>query len=274
MNKQTAAIRAASGLIRALIADPQLRLRKAADDEFILVGPQRARPRKVGSATVADLLARGLLEADGEAFYRAGAVARSWLVRQKTQDMAFKAQHAELGYSVSPGGEGKHAVLINRDESLVGQLARRRDRSGKPLLQPFQVTAAERLRADFERGQLQPSVTANWSAAVSSRRRSGGGNGPADLTDAALAARRRFDRAITEAGPEFSGVLIDACCFLKGLETIERERLWPARSAKLVLQLALAALARHYNLDETAAGAERSKAIRDWGADGYRPKIS
>jgi len=274
MNKQTAAIRAASGLIRALIADPQLRLRKAADDEFILVGPQRARPRKVGSATVADLLARGLLEADGEAFYRAGAVARSWLVRQKTQDMAFKAQHAELGYSVSPGGEGKHAVLINRDESLVGQLARRRDRSGKPLLQLFQVAAAERLRADFERGQLQPAVTANWSAAVSSRRRSGGSDGLADLTDAALSARRRFDRAITEVGPEFSGVLIDACCFLKGLETIEHERLWPARSAKLVLQLALAALARHYGLGEPAAGAVRSKAIRGWGADGYRPQIS
>jgi len=170
--------------------------------------------------------------------------------------------------------EGKHTVLINRGESPVGQLARRRDRSGKPLLQPFQVAAAERLRGDFERGQLQPAITANWSATVSSRRRSGGSSGLADLTDAALAARARFDRAITGVGPEFSGVLIDACCFLKGLETIERERLWPARSAKLVLQLALAALARHYGLGETAAGAVRSKTIRRWGADGYRPEIS
>ncbi len=274
MSSQVPAKRAAARLIRVLIADPQLRLRKTADDEFMLVGPKTARQRRVGSAAVADLLARGLLERDGEAVYRAGAVARSWLVRWKTDEMAFKAQHAELEYSVPPGGEGKHTVLINRSESPVGQLARRRDRFGKPLLQPFQVAAAERLRGDFERGRLQPAITANWSAAVSSRRRSGGSNGLADLTDAALAARARFDRAITRVGPEFSGVLIDACCFLKGLETIERERLWPARSAKLVLQLALAALARHYGLGETAAGAVRSKTIRRWGADGYRPEIS
>ena len=84
MSKQTSAPRAATRLMRALIADSQLRLRKTADGEFILVGPQTARPRMVGSATVADLLARGLLEADGEAFYRASAVARSWLVRQKS----------------------------------------------------------------------------------------------------------------------------------------------------------------------------------------------
>ena len=88
-----------------------------------------------------------------------------------------------------------------------------------------------------------------------------------------MAARARFDRAVTEVGPEFSGILIEACCFLKGLETIEPERLWPARSAKLVLQLALAALARHFGLSETAAGADGSRIIRSWGADGYRPKI-
>ena len=272
MSRQASADRTSARLIRALIEDPKVRLRKIADDDFMFVGSMTARPWPIGSATVADLLAGGLLVTDGEDFYRASTVARSWLVRRKTQDMAFKAQHGELDHSPPPGGAGGHTVLINRNESPVGQLARRCDRSGKPLLQPFQVAAAERLRADFERGQLQPAITANWSATVSPRRRSGGG-GIADLTDAALAARARIDRAVTEVGPEFSGILIDACCFLKGLETIERERLWPARSAKLVLQLALTALARHYGLGETASGAVRSKTIRGWGAQGYRPEI-
>ena len=273
MNKRPSVERILARLIRALVEDPQVRVRKTADNEFILVGSKTKRQRKIESAMAAELLACGLLEADRKNCYRASAVAKSWLVRRKTQDMAFKAQHGALEYSTFLGAAGGHTVLINHNESPVGQLARRLDRSGKPLLQPFHVAAAERLRVDFERGQLQPNITANWSATVSSQRRSGGSGGIADLTDAALAARCRFDSAVTEVGPEFSGVLVDSCCFLKGLETIEHERLWPARSAKLVLQLALTALARHYGLAETAAGPARSKTIRRWGAEGYRPEI-
>lgn len=273
MQRQGSVKQTSARLIRTLIEDPQTRLEKTADGQFLLVGSRTARRRTIKSAHVADLLARGLLERDGRDCYRTSAAARSWLLRQNREAMAFTAQHADLQYTGLPGGEDRHTVLVNRNESPVGQLARRRDRSGKPLLQPCQVTAAERLRADFERGQLQPAITANWSATASSRRRSGGSGGIGDLTDAGMAARTRFDRAITGVGPEFSGLLIDVCCFLKGLERIEHERLWPARSAKLVLQLALAALARHYGLSETAAGAERSRMIRSWGADGYRPKI-
>src|SRR5690606_2360380 len=104
--------------------------------------------------------------------------------------------------------------------------------------------AGERLRADYTRGQLMQRLGVNWDAAGAAGR--GGGSGIGDLTDAALAARLRVEKALAAVGPELSGVLVDICCFLKGMEQVEVERVWPARSAKVMLKSALGALARHY----------------------------
>ena len=81
-----------------------------------------------------------------------------------------------------------------------------------------------------------------------------------------------WKRRSAPSGPELSGILIDVCCFLKGMETVEMERGWPVRSAKIVLKTALGVLSRHYNPD--SGRARRQRQMLHWGAADYRPSIS
>jgi hypothetical protein len=81
-----------------------------------------------------------------------------------------------------------------------------------------------------------------------------------------VAARQRVRQALAAVGAEFCDLLVDVCCFLKNLEDVERERRWPARSAKVVLQLGLDRLARHYGYGAQARGAARAP-VRTWLAE-------
>ena len=262
----------AETLLQALCAAPGARLVAGEDGRYGVWSEAARRPQDVSDRQVRAMLAQGLLEEVGGGGLAATRAAAAWLKR-RSGEAPFRAQHDEIGRVRVPDGSNRTA-LANLDESPVAALARRAGRGGKPWLESHAAAAAERLRRDFEIGRLQPRVTANWSASVSDGRRAGDNSGLADLTDMALGARMRFDRAMQAVGPEMSGVLVDVCCFLKGLETVERERQWPARSAKLVLRLALERLARHYGLLPVATGKPASGHLRHWGSDDYRPEIS
>jgi hypothetical protein len=157
---------------------------------------------------------------------------------------------------------GRVTAVVDDGESPLVWLARRQGRDGRALIEPHQLQAGERLRCDFTLAHLMPRVTSNWDRPLAST----GFNPDAGATDAAIAARQRVHRALNAVGPEFAGLLLDVCCFLKGLEDIERMRRWPSRSAKVVLQLALAHLARHYGYGPHAKGAARP-VMRTWLAD-------
>ena len=160
---------------------------------------------------------------------------------------------------------GPATVTVDEAESPLARLAKRRGRDGRALIAAHHLMAGERLRADFTRAHLMPRTTSNWESPMSSGR--SGGEITGQSTDVMIASRQRVTQALDAVGPEFSGLLLDVCCFLKGLEDIERERCWPIRSAKVVLQLGLDRLARHYGYAAQAKG--RSDApIRTWLAEG------
>ncbi|MFD1197662.1 DUF6456 domain-containing protein [Brucella gallinifaecis] len=173
-----------------------------------------------------------------------------------------KTETIELEYGVK--------VEINPSESPLAKLYRLRNGKGASFISEDEFRAGERLRADFTRGSMMPSITARWDVGVGNANRSGPG-GMAELTDIALASRMRVERALKAVGPELSGVLIDVCCFLKGLERVERERQWPVRSGKMLLKMGLSMLHRHYN--PHIEKADRSVGIVHWGTQDYRPML-
>lgn len=172
----------------------------------------------------------------------------------------FRLQHLQLGNTVVDDGSGNHAATLNEAESPLLWLARRKGRDGRALIDPHQFLAGERLRTEFTRAQMMPRMTANWSAPIDSARRGQGSSSP---TEAMIAARQRVRQAMDAVGPEFSGLLTDVCCFLKSLSDVEGERGWPRRTAKVVLQLGLDRLARHYGLEGEVRGQQQAP-LRAW----------
>ena len=176
---------------------------------------------------------------------------------------AHRGQHLELARREIATTQGRVGVTVDEAESPLVWLARRRGRDGRALVEPHQLQAGERLRAEFTCAHMMPRTTSNWTSPVAPGRRGGNFESAGSFTDTMIAARQRVRHALDAVGPEFSGLLLDVCCFLKGLDVVERERAWPSRSAKVVLQLALDRLARHYGFAAQTSGRACSP-IRTW----------
>ena len=236
-------------------------------DRILLDGGPRGA-HAVDKAILLAMTSRGLGKRTG-AILALSADGREFVADATKRDEPFAARPRQIDQGVVVGESGAETVTMNAAESPLAQLARLKGRDGSPFLAPEEREAGERLRTDFTRGQMLPRLGANWKASVASGRRGGGPVGAADITDVALAARLRVEKALVAVGPELSGVLVDICCFLKGIETVEFERGWPARSAKLMLKTALSALARHYR---PPASATRARLLH-WGTQDFRPRI-
>lgn len=206
----------------------------------------------VPAETVEALVKQGLVAWSGP-----GPGARLALLREAGQETAPPA----------PAAEARPAAAMDERESPLLWLHRRAGRDGRPQISETEFAAGERFRADITLAQMLPRTTMNWDAALTPEERGAGPRDRAGASDTALAARQRVRFACERLGPELSGIAIDVCGFLKKLDLVEKERRWPARSAKVVLRVALATLATHYGLDRRP----RPGGIRAWQGEGARP---
>lgn len=155
-------------------------------------------------------------------------------------------------------------VTVDLAESPLVWLASRKDKAGRPLISPIELMAGERLRRDYETAGFAGRTTMNWSAlgGPNERRISTGGGIPADV---AIDARQRTQAALDALGPDLGAIAVDVCCLRAGLSGLETANGWPQRSGKIILRLALAALARHYGLGDRTEG-RASHRMRSWTA--------
>lgn len=258
--------------VLALLADGEGVLDGGDPPTLRVVGANGLRRLRLDHAVLAELHAADLVAslpdpADPHARRLVlTAAGRSRRDRTVAGGVDFRRQHGDLVRRPPEGDDGPG--LVDAAESPLARLARRRDKDGRAFLTPARFAAGERLRSDFTVARMMPTVTSNWSAG---RIGSGcGAGGFGDLTDRALAARDRVCAALGAVGDDLADVLLDVCCFLKGLETIESERRWPVRSAKVVLDIALGRLADHYGLADEAQGPDRARRIRAWGTGRHR----
>lgn len=157
----------------------------------------------------------------------------------------FAEQHRTWGTKTVEEDGKRRRLRYNMAESPVVALSRRREKDGKPFLSPDLVTAAERLREDFEVAQMGPRVAQDWDRFLTGGTRGGFHSGGG--LRGHEGARARVAAALRDLGPGLGDMVLRCCCFLEGLEATEKRMGWSARSGKIVLRIALQRLKRHYD---------------------------
>ncbi|MGY6548993.1 MAG: DUF6456 domain-containing protein [Roseinatronobacter sp.] len=155
-------------------------------------------------------------------------------------------RHALTDPDDPSGRRARYGVI----DSPVAVLARRRDKAGKPFLEPRLVQAAEWLREDYVTAQLD-TVEVPGAQDLVRMLETRTVPGPNVAPHGTKAARQRILQVFLDLGPGLGDVALRCCCRLEGVEAAENALGWCARSGKVVLRIALQRISRQYQrMDE------------------------
>ena len=233
MSPEADGAREARRVLRRLKAGAHLE--SSEDGRCTLVG-RGGRSTEVAASLAALLFANGWVRRENGVLVIAAA-GEGWLAN-RSDAVAGPDRLLRTRRMVDERGRECH-VVVNDAESPLGWMHRR------GLVDRIQFEAGERLRRDFTMAQLSPRMGVDYSTPVGRRSH----KPEILLTETALAAKQRFNRAMRATGPGLADILFDVCCYLRGLEESEQARNWPRASAKVVLRIALDRLAEHYGMN-------------------------
>lgn len=158
----------------------------------------------------------------------------------------FVAQHSNFQLEQKKVGKKTEIIARNIGNTPLSWLLKRKDRSGQAYITYAHLEAGEKLSQDFEYSGLLPKTTGFYDGVPISGKTKRGWQALCP-TERQLAAKGRVNKALDFVGPGLSDILVRVCCFHEGLEQAERQLVWPTRSGKLVLKMALERLVAHYN---------------------------
>lgn len=211
-------------------------------------GDRRRRPVvRLNAAELRELESSGVLRAREDGAYVLSEAGRARAMRDAAlPGEAFAAQHRPIvERAVIDAAGDVHKARGHDADRVLRRLAALRDGAGRTWLDSSELSAAARLKADWERGEVGLVRGSDWSAPPK-----GGTPRSAGAQEAAMAARcdarRRATDALAALAPPLRVVVERVCLRDEGLEALERAEAWPARSGKLALKLALAQLVVSY----------------------------
>ena len=202
---------------------------------------------RLRAADVRELVSSGAVEATGEDTYVLSAAGRARVARERSSpDEAYAAQHQPIIDRPVMDCDGDVRIARGHDaDRVLRRLSLLRDGAGRPWLDGAELTAAARLKADWERAEIGVVRGSDWSAPPKgSTARAGGADGAIAVH---CDARRRVSDALGRLAPPLRAVVERVCLREEGLEALERAEAWPTRSGKIALKLALAQLAAGYS---------------------------
>lgn len=253
-----------------LLAQPQAHARREGD--LVEVIAEKKGVAVVAGRASAQALAALLSSGAVRCLMKAGRP--RFVLTEEGRQSLFRIGWGDDGFA------DQHRLIeeVRLDAEAGGGLARRnlredplallaRQERGGFAVPPAAIAAGERLRRDIHQASLPPKTTSNWDRLIVDG--AGPGHG-LTLSEAQAAARARVNAALVAVGPDLAGPLFDLCGFSRGVGDIEKGLALPVRSGKVVVALALRALARHYGFSDEARGATHQP-IRRWGTPDSRP---